>query len=523
MTSRSLGRAAVRMGGATAAARGLGFVRVLVIAAVLGTTFLGNTFQAANSVSNVLFELLAAGALSAVLVPTFVTLLDRGDDAEARRLASGLLGVALAILVPITIVAMASAPWIADLLSTGAPAGPIAKAQQDLATFLLVFFLPQLPLYAIGAIATACLYARRTFAVTAAAPIASSIVIIGAMIVFRVVAGDQPTLDLNTGDKVVLAIAGTGGVLGFVGVLVVAARNQGFTLRPRWLGRDPELAQLVRHSGWGVLLHTNAGLLLGAALVLGNAVAGGVLAYQVAFVFFLAPYAVFAQPIHTVVLPELAGVAITRDEDAFASSLRWAVDHMALVLVPVTAGLVALSLPLMRVVTFGRASESGPDLIAAGLAALSVGLLPYGAFLLFARGFYARGDSRTPAYVAIATALVGVATMVVLASMTDGAARVAALGAGHSAAYLAGAVVLGALLARRSGAVVWPRHLPVACAVAGPLAVAAWAAFQVVDPSTRFGTAALLLLTGGAGTAAYLAFLRRWWRTSTIAQPLVEA
>ena len=44
--------------------------------AVLGTTFLGNAFQSANSLSNVLFELLAAGALSAVLVPTFVKLLD---------------------------------------------------------------------------------------------------------------------------------------------------------------------------------------------------------------------------------------------------------------------------------------------------------------------------------------------------------------------------------------------------------------------------------------------------------------
>ena len=68
-------------------------MRVLVIAAVLGTTYLGNTFQAANSVSNVLFELLAAGALSAVLVPTFVTLIDAGNDAEADRLANGLLGL----------------------------------------------------------------------------------------------------------------------------------------------------------------------------------------------------------------------------------------------------------------------------------------------------------------------------------------------------------------------------------------------------------------------------------------------
>ena len=57
---------------------------MVVIAAVLGTTFLGNAFQASNSVSNVLFELLAAGALSAVLVPTFVDHFGRGEQTTGR-------------------------------------------------------------------------------------------------------------------------------------------------------------------------------------------------------------------------------------------------------------------------------------------------------------------------------------------------------------------------------------------------------------------------------------------------------
>ena len=74
-------RAAARMSVATLASRGVGFVKVWVIAAVLGATYLGNTYQASSSVSNVLFELLAAGALSAVLVPTFVDLF----RAERRR------------------------------------------------------------------------------------------------------------------------------------------------------------------------------------------------------------------------------------------------------------------------------------------------------------------------------------------------------------------------------------------------------------------------------------------------------
>ncbi len=91
----SVARAAAGMGVATAASRAVGFVRILVVAAVLGTTYLGNAYQSSNSVSNVLFELLAAGALSAVLVPTFVHHLDREDQPEAERLAGRILGVAL--------------------------------------------------------------------------------------------------------------------------------------------------------------------------------------------------------------------------------------------------------------------------------------------------------------------------------------------------------------------------------------------------------------------------------------------
>ena len=57
------------------------------------------------------------------------------------------------------------------------------------------------------------------------------------------------------------------------------------------------MREVLRHSGWGVVLQGAAGLLLGAAIVAGSAVEGGVVAYQVGWVFFLAPYAVLAQPI----------------------------------------------------------------------------------------------------------------------------------------------------------------------------------------------------------------------------------
>ncbi len=78
------------------ASRLTGFVRVLAVGAALGTTYAGNTYQSANLVSNILFELLAAGVLSSVLVPTFVARFERGGREEASALAGGILGVLLA-------------------------------------------------------------------------------------------------------------------------------------------------------------------------------------------------------------------------------------------------------------------------------------------------------------------------------------------------------------------------------------------------------------------------------------------
>src|SRR3989442_15478440 len=73
-----------------------GFVRVIAIGAALGTTFLGNTYQSSNLVSNILFELLAAGLLSSVLVPTFVARVAKGKREEAEPLAGALRGAPLA-------------------------------------------------------------------------------------------------------------------------------------------------------------------------------------------------------------------------------------------------------------------------------------------------------------------------------------------------------------------------------------------------------------------------------------------
>ncbi len=493
------------MGAITAVSRGLGLVRVLVVIAVLGVSFLGNAFQQANSVSNVLFELLAAGALSAVLVPAFVELLDRDDREGAEQVAGGVLGVALAGLGLVTVVGVVAAPWLARLLTVGAPAD-VQADQRELVTILLRFFIPQIMLYAAGTIAIAVLYALRRFAVTAAAPIGNTVVMVAALGVFHVVAGPDPGLVLSGGEILLLVVAGTGGVVAFVGVLVGACELARFRLRPRWPRGDTRVGAVLRHSGWGVVLHTGAGIMLAAAMVAGGGVEGGVVAYQVGWVFFLAPYAVLAQPIHTAILPELVAEARDHGLTQVAASLRWAVERMTLLVVPASAAMMALALPAMRLVEFGATGERGSELLAAALAGLAAGLLPYSAFLLFSRGYYALGDSRTPGLVSVACSLVGVAVMAASVLIAEDTTRIFVLGLGHSVAYAVGVVVLGVGLARRTGGSLWPAALGrvVGLSVVAGLAVW-WAAGALLDGGSSWLATLVVvavLALAGAGFVA---------------------
>jgi putative peptidoglycan lipid II flippase len=507
VASEKPARAAARMSVATFASRGIGFVRVWVIAAVLGTTYLGNTFQASNSISNVLFELLAAGALSAVLVPTFVEAFRRGDDREAERLASGVLGLALVVMGIVSVIGIVFAPSIARLLSSGAPNSHVESQQIELSTFLLRFFVPQVMLYAIGTVATGVLFAQRRFVVTAVAPIANTVVIVAALVVFRVMHGSDPNLDLTLAEKLVLALGGTLGVVGFVAVPTVALLRSGFRLRASLGTVDRKLRRLLWLSAW-VALQPDVALLLVTALVMGNQVAGGVVAYQFCFVAFLAPYAILAQPVHTTILPELSLDASHGDMASFAGRLGWGLDGMAMLLLPVSAAFVALAEPTMRVLSVGN-SRDGVDLFAAALASLGVGLFTYGAFLLLARAFYALGDSRTPALVAAGSAILGAAVMVVGSLNAEtGAGSVAALGLGHSAAYLVGSLVLGGLLRRRVGHPFFPHAFWRCFAASAALGALAWWAEDLIDPTERVANILVLAAIGLVGAGTYAVMLR---------------
>lgn len=499
------------MGVAAGVSRVLGLIRVLVLTSVLGATYLGNSFQASNSVSNVLFDLLAAGALSAVLVPTFVRLNDRDDEVETQLLVRNLLGMALMVLGIIVVIGVAAAPWLARFMARDIQDRVLARDQIALSTFLLRFFIPQVLLYAYGALATALLYARGQLKITALAPIGNSFLMIAGLLVFAQVSGDAGgSMALGLSEKLILAGSGTLGVAGFVGILIVGARRGGFPLLPR-IDRSHRLTrEVLALSGWAVLGQAGAGLLLGTALVVGNGIAGGVVAYQFAFVLFLVPFGVLAQPVLTAVHPNLTRSAEI-DGLALGETLHWALDRLVILTVPVTFAFAALALPISRVLVFGERASSSVGLFAAAVGSLGLGIFWYGVFLLLVRASYALGDSRTPALVAISSAAIGVGLMILGSRVVSGDALVALIGVGHSAAYLIGAIWLGNFLSEKIGMPIMPspRNTIYVGALAAVLTGAAWLVVRVWAPQGRFENISALAVVGGAAASLYLLGARR--------------
>jgi putative peptidoglycan lipid II flippase len=506
-----IARSTLSMSVLTVVSRVTGFVRILVVASVLGPTFLGNTYQSSNSVPNILFELIAAGVLQAVLVPALVPHLDRGDQAEAEHVAGSVLGLACVAMAATALVGAVAAPWIArGLFSQSSPS--VREDQIRLGTVFLWIFLPQVVMYVVSMVATSVLNARNRFALAVFAPVLNNVVVTTAYGLFWFLRdGKEPTLDLSVLEVATLAGGTTLGVLVFCSLPYIAVVRSGFSLRPRLDHRHPEVRRIGRRGLWAALFLAVTQLLLVVVLVLANDVEGGVVAYQLGFTFFLLPHSVIALPVLTALFPLLSRQVDAADWSGFVRSIERGVRSIVVFVVPAAAALMAMAPILTRSLLFGSFQDDAPA-VARILIGFALGLPAYGLFLFLSRVMYARGDTRTPALVNLGLAVIGSVAMVVAFSLVTDRFRVASLAAVHSAAYTGGALYLYQLVRRGVPQGERP-HIarPIATAVlaAVPAALVMRAVTEGLSPENRIvGVAAMAgaLALGGivylAGSAA---------------------
>jgi len=535
-TDGSLARGAAAISAATVLSRVTGFLRVVVVAYALGGTFLANTYQTANTAPNVLFELVAAGVLTSVFVPTFVEYLVRDERDEGWQAANVLTSLALVVLIGLAILLALAAPLVMRVLTLGVDNEQLRADEIALGSTFLRLFAPQIIFYGVGMIMTGALHAYRKFALPAIAPIFNNLVVIGVYLAYAAMRGDKPpsVSGITTGETLLLGLGTTMGVV----AMTVALAPQLFKLgwRPRWSFRPkhPSVSKASRLGVWalGYAGGYQAGLIV--VLLLANKVEGGVAAYQWAYTFFFVPHALFAAPIFHVLFPALSEHTMREEPEGFSTRLRSGMAMLMFILVPVSALIAVTSQSIARLtLEYGVMSPADAALVGRVIAAFCIGLPMFSAFTVYTRAYYALADPRTPTLANFASVAVASGAGATLFFALSDPWSVPGLALGHSIGFLFGTLGLAWVLRRRmSGAgKVELRSALLRTAAAGSAAIAVMLVVSlVVSNESRLGAALEIALTSLAGGAVYLGLMaalgspelgrvvdlagRRRWRSS---------
>jgi len=442
----------------TLAARAVGFGRVFVFSGTVGAGCTGTAYAAANQIPNVLFEVVAGGALAGAVVPAIAAALTRGGRADADRAASALLTWTVLGLLPVALLLGVLARPVTGLFLHGSDcAGAVT-----LATRMLVVFAPQVVLYGVGIVLTGVLQAHHRFAGPALAPLLSSVVVIAAYAWYAVLAGPahgQPAFLPSPAAEAVLSGGTTLGVVALSLPLLVPACRAGVRLRPtlRFPAGTAPLVRSLAGAGVVALLAQQAAVVVVLALATRTGGEGALNVYQYAQAVYLLPYAVLAVPLATAAFPRLSRQAADGDAGGFAATSA-ATTRAVIVASAVGAAALAGVAPAVQALFAHLDAVGGAvfDALGPAVTLFALGLPGWALVAHLSRSLYALGRGRAAAtatavgwLVVVGASLVAVFALVPVRGSAW--AAVVGLAAGNSVGMLVAGVLLVLAVRRAAG------------------------------------------------------------------------
>ncbi len=456
MKSHDLYRASGIMAVGTILSRITGFIRGLLIVAVLGTALLADTYNVANTMPNILYNLLVGGALTAIFVPQLVRSFKDEDGGQA--FASRLVTTISIILLALVAIGVFFAPFLVRLyapefFTTG------FEQERDIAIAFTRYCLPQIFFLGLFTMLGQVANSRGSFGPLMWAPIANNIV---GIVIFAAVLYYSPVLTVATITDAQIQILGWGTTFAIVVqalILIPVVYRSGIRIRPMWglqgLGKSFTLA------GWTLLyvFISQVGYLVTVNVATSAAVRSakdgittgvGVTPFSNAYLIMLLPYSIVTISIVTAMLPHLSRLAIDKKVDEVREQLVRAIRMVGVVTVPSAVALLLFG-PLITEVLFFGISSDDSRYIGYVLSALSFGLVAFSINLILIRGFNAFEDTRTQVGSILVINLISIALSYLFLFTLQNKWITVGLGAAFSISYLVGLFVTLSLLKRHIG------------------------------------------------------------------------
>jgi len=513
MKTNDLFKASGIMAIGTIFSRITGFIRSVLAVAVLGTALLADSYNVANTMPNILYNLLVGGALTAVFVPQLVRSFSDPDGGDG--FASRLVTTISVILLALVAIGMIFAPALVRLYAPEFSTQGF-EAENQIAIAFTRYCLPQIFFLGLFTMLGQIANSRGSFAPLMWAPIANNLVVIA---VFSGVLILQEKISVDSITDAQIQLLGWGTTLGIVVqalILIPVVMRSGVTLRLRFgvagLGKSFGLAGwtlvyvLISQLGYLVTVNVATSAAVRSAQE-GLTTGVGFTPFTSAYYIMLLPYSIVTISIVTALLPHLSKLAMENKVEDVRLQLIRAIRMCGVVAVPSAVALLAFG-PLITEVLFFGISLEDSRYIGYVLSALSLGLVAFSINLILIRGFNAFEDTKTQVVSIFIINLISVGLSYLFLEILPSDLVTVGLGVAFSVSYILGLFITIYLLRKHTARIdfsaVRSQHLRLLIAsliAMAPFYLLAWRLDWV---NTEFETikslAHLLVVLGGGGS-----------------------
>lgn len=377
-----------------------GFARTWAMAFALGSTFLASSYQVANSLPNMLYELVMAGILATAFLPVYISTKRKLGNDAGNEYASNLLTLVTILLGMVSLIGILFPQAIVYTQSFYSN-----QEEMGTATMLFQFFAIQTVFYGASSIVSGLLNANRDYLWSTIAPVANNVIVIASFLLYAAVAKEHPTAALY-----VIAIGNPLGVAAQMAIQLPFLKRNGISLRPRVNLRDPALRETLMLGGPAVLVMAGSFVTVSVMNAASYCFADNgpsVIAY--ARLWHTLPYSLIAIPLTTALFTELTHFLEDGNEAGFVGAVSSGTSQIVFLLIPFAMYLVVFSKPLVTLYHSGAFTMENVEQIARYLSALAVSLPLYGVSTYLQKAFSSLRRMGVYALASVAAAAVQVA------------------------------------------------------------------------------------------------------------------
>lgn len=393
MSDNQLLRASSVMAVGTIASRVTGLIRNLLLVALLGTAILGDTYNVANTMPNILYNLLIGGALTAVFVPQIVRSLRDSDQGAA--FISRLFTVTVTFLLLLTVIGIVFAPVIVNLYAPEFSNRP----EFDITVTFMRYCLPQIFFLGLFALLGQIANAKGKFGPMMWAPVINNLIAILLFSWFLVNRQDLSLGNISQTDITWLGLGTTAGYLAQALILLPVVIKSGVKLTLRFDWHNSQIVKSFRLASWSFLYAmisqvsylVTVSIATSAAVktqVLGDSTGVGFTPYSNAYLILILPHSIITVSVVTALLPRLSNYVIDNKHDELTNSLVKAIRLIGIFTVPAALMFLAFGQLVANTLYFGI-SNADANYLGLTLSAFALGLIPVSINLVLLRGLNA--------------------------------------------------------------------------------------------------------------------------------------